>query len=106
MEIVIEPRLVDMNGNLDISQMVNAFRNLVHNKLLNGDVVPHHPRRVRRVAANNPDWNDAKNALFQEVFHKAQLQVSENSREVDNQIQNDARVLMNMFRQNIWPLVI
>ena len=99
----IPPRYIDINGNIDITQMVNVFRNLVHNKLMNGNVVQHHPRRVRRLAANNPLWNDLKNALFQEVFHAAQLRVSVNSEEVDNQIQNDAQVLMNLFRRNIWP---
>lgn len=106
MQIVIHPRYIDINGNINISQMVNDFRQLIRNKLLNGNVVRHHPRRILRVAANNPDWNDAKNDLFGEVFRDAQLRVSENSIEVDNQIQNDARVLMNLFRQNIWPLAV
>lgn len=102
MEIVIEPRYIDIDGNINISQMADDFRVLVHNKLQNRDVIPH-GRRVRRFAANNPIWNEFKNALFGWTFDCAQLRVSENSEEVDNQIQHDARVLMHLFRANIWP---
>ena len=102
MEIVIQPRYIDIDGNINISQMADDFRDLVRNKLQNRDVIPH-GRRVRRFAANNPIWNEFKNALFGWTFDCAQLRVSENSEEVDNQIQHDARILLHLFRANIWP---
>ena len=98
----IPPRYIDIDENINISQMVDDFRDLVRNKLQNRVVVPH-GRRVRRFAANNPIWNDLKNDLFGWTFDCAQLRVSEISQEVDNQIQHDAQVLMHLFRHNIWP---
>lgn len=87
----------------NINEMVDHFNDIVHNKLLNGDVVPHHPRRVRRTIGNNPDWTDSQNRLFQEVYSSSQLRVSENNNTPDNEIHSKATILMDLFRQNIWP---
>jgi len=86
-----------------INEMVDNFNEMVHNKLLNRSVVPHHPRRVRRNIGINPAWTDAQNRLFQEVYSSSQLRVSENNNTPDNEIHSKAMVLLDLFRQNIWP---
>jgi hypothetical protein len=104
-DIIINPGhnlIFRFNGNMEVNAKVDAFNALVQNKLNNGDVSPHGRRPVRQ-AANNPNWNAEQNALFQSIYSAEQLCVM-NQNHKDNQISHDASVLLNLFRNDRWPV--